>query len=86
MNYCRICEQDFASVEAFDYHLPPAQLLPREARFVHPDAVELAAWGLRRNARGQWTMFEGAFGSAQRVTLEPRGAIWPERLMEASLV
>jgi hypothetical protein len=87
VNYCRICEQDFASVEAFDYHLPPAHLSPREARMVHADATELRAWGLAIDARGRWTMRESGktLADAQRRSVKPRGALWLERLTEAGL-
>ena len=86
MNYCRICEQDFASVKAFDYHLPPAQLSPREGRLVHPDPSELAALGLLRDSRGRWTDSPpGSFGTHERLTLKPRREIWPDRLREAGL-
>ena len=85
-NYCRVCEQDFASIEAFDYHLPPARLSPREARLVHPDAADLAAWGLQRNKKGQWsTCPPGSFGTRERLTLMARGDVWPARLDEVGL-
>ena len=87
MNLCRLCGEQFASVEAFDYHLPPAQLSPSEARLVHPDAADLRAWGLARNARGAWTIKDPdlPFGSSQRLMVRLRADIWPERLREAGL-
>ena len=90
MNFCRSCGQDFASVAAFDYHLPPARLSPQEERLVHPDAAVLAEWGLVRDARGRWTMSEGresgkGLERVQTRRVKPRGAIWPERLREVGL-
>ena len=72
---------------AFDYHLPPAQLSPRETRSVHPDAAELSTWGLRHDAHG-WTMVDSlgeGLAGIQRRRNKPRGAIWPERMSEAGL-
>lgn len=85
MNYCRICEQNFASVGAFDYHLPPAQLPPREARLVHLDASELVRFVLRRNERGAWSIHRPGFGGRERLSVKPRSEIWPARLREAGL-
>jgi len=82
MNLCSICQQQFASVEAFDYHLPPPQLSCEQDRLVHPDTDDLVAWGLRQNAKGAWTMKDpgGSLATLQRRHVKARKDIWPQRL------
>lgn len=64
MNLCRGCNQDFASIEAFDAHRVGVHAytysqglqqdpMVEDGRRCIPTA-ELEAGGFRRNARGQW--------------------------------
>ena len=88
LNYCRSCQQDFASVATFEYHLPPAHLSSQQERLVHPDESELRTWGLRQDERGRWTMSaepDGSGGWPQALHLKRRAGIWSARLEQAGL-
>jgi hypothetical protein len=52
LNQCSICEQDFASLAAFDEHVLSA---PSDAVFACLSVEELRVHGWTQNDRGRWT-------------------------------
>ena len=52
MNFCRSCDNDFASVASFDAHRAGSH---RDGRYCRPLA-EFAVLGLERDSRGRWAL------------------------------
>ena len=52
MNFCRGCDEDFASVASFDAHRAGSH---RDGRYCHPLA-EFPVIGLEQDTRGRWAL------------------------------
>ena len=52
LNECRACEEDFASLAAFDAHILSK---PADAQFDCMQEFELRRGGWQLDARGRWT-------------------------------
>jgi hypothetical protein len=73
LNQCATCEEDFASVDAFDQHILSA---PSDPSFDCMQVSELEAKGWRRNERGRWSS-PRTLAAAQRVRHHREGASGP---------
>jgi hypothetical protein len=73
LNQCATCEEDFASVAAFDQHILSA---PSDPSFDCMQVSELEAKGWTRNERGRWSS-PSTRAAAQRVRDHREGASGP---------